>query len=334
MKARLCFISVIVAVFSLALVCGCKPKTAQTVTIIASDAGWDSQKIHNILAKIIIENAYDGYTFRESTASSTMVWESMKNGDIDINIETWADNVATYTEDVKKGDVVNLGVLVEDSRQGIYVPRYVVEGDPKRGIPPMAPNLRRVEDLLKYPKVFPDDEDPSKGRLYGSIPGWMVDEILYKKYQYHGLDKDYNYMRLGSEAALFASLMSAYNLGAPWVGYSYEPTWIVGKLDLLILEDVPYEPNAFLEGKTEFSTQKLLNCCNRNFPAKAPDLAEFLKKYKTGSGLISEALAYLDETKSSYDDTAVWFLKKYDNLIDEWLPAQNAKKLRDYLSKK
>ena len=334
MKMRLCFIAVIIAVCSLSLATACKSKSNQVVTIVASDAGWDSQKIHNTLAKIIIENAFDGYAFRESTASSTMVWESMKNGDIDINIETWADNVASYPEDVKNGDVVNLGVLVEDSRQGIYVPRYVVEGDPKRGIAATAPTLRRVEDLLKYPKVFPDDENPSRGRLYGAIPGWMCDEILYKKYQLYGIDKDFNYMRLGSEAALFASLMSAYNLGIGWVGYCYEPTWIVGKLDLLILEDAPYEQDAFLEGKTEFSTQKLLNCCSRYFQAKAPDVAEFLKKYKTGSGLISEALAYLDETKKTYEETSVWFLKKYDNLIDEWLPPQNAKKMRDYLSKK
>jgi len=325
---------VLIILILLGITAACKPKSSRLVTITASDAGWDSQKIHNALAKIVIEHAFDGYTFRESTASSTMVWESMKNGDIDINLETWQDNIATFAEDLRSGSVIELGVLVEDSRQGIYVPRYVVEGDPKRGIAPMAPDLRRVEDLLKYPRVFPDDENPSRGRLIGSIPGWMVDEILFKKYQYYGLDKDYNYMRLGSEAALFASLMSAYNLGAPWVGYSYEPTWIVGKLDLIILSDAPFEPKAFLEGKTEFSAQKLLNCCNRNFPAKAPELAEFLKKYKTGSALISEALAYLEETKASHEEASVWLLKKYDNLIDDWLPAQNAKKLREYLSKK
>ena len=216
----------------------------------------------------------------------------------------------------------------------MYVPRYVVEGDPARGIAPMAPDLKNVADLAKYPHVFPDDENPSRGRIFGAIPGWMADGILYKKYQYYELDKNFNYLRMGSEAAMFASLMSAYNLGQAWVGYCYEPTWIAGKLQLIMLKDAPYEPVDFLEGKTAFSTQELLNLCSRQFPAKAPEIMEFLKKYKTGSALISEALAYLDDTKVTHDDAAVWFLKKHDELLDQWLPAGNAKKLRDYLSQK
>jgi glycine betaine/proline transport system permease protein/glycine betaine/proline transport system substrate-binding protein len=128
--------------------------------------------------------------------------------------------------------------------------------------------------------------------------------------------------------------MSAYNLGQAWVGYCYEPTWITGKLDLILLEDAPFELSAFLEGKTAFSTQELLNVSSSKFPAKAPDIMEFIKKYKTSSALISDALAYLDETKASHEATAIWFLKKYDNLIDEWLPAENARKLRTYLSQK
>jgi ABC-type proline/glycine betaine transport system substrate-binding protein len=334
MRIRICFSIIILAALLLGVTSACNSKSAGTVTIVATDAGWDSQKVHNALAKLVIEHAYDGYVLTESTASTMMNWESMKNGDVDILIETWHENIAPYPTDIKNGDVINLGVLVQDSKQGIYVPRYVVEGDRSKGIAPMAPNLKKVDDLLKYTNIFPDDEAPNRGRLYGAVPGWMVDEILYKKYQYYGLDKSYNYVRLGSEAALFASLMSAYNLGAPWVGYCYEPTWITGKLDLILLEDAPYEPTAFMEGKTAFSTQELYNTCNRRFPSTAPEIAEFLKKYKTGSALISEALAYLDETKASYDDTAVWFLKSHDNLIDEWLPAANAKKLREYLSKK
>jgi len=303
------------------------------MTIIAADDGWDSQKFHNAIAKLVIEHAYDGYELKFSTASATMNWESLKKGDVDIYIEQWIDTCPTYYDDIKSGDIIRVGVIVEDSKQGIYVPRYVIEGDKTRGIAPVAPDLKKVEDLVKYAKAFPDEENPNWGGFYGSIPGWMTDVVLYKKFQYLGLDKTYKYIRLGSEAALFMSLYSAYNLGKPWVGYCYEPTWIVGKLDLIKLEDVPFEQEAFLEGKTDFSAQELLNICSRQFPAKAPEILEFLKKYRTGSKILSEALAYLDETKATHDAAAVWFLKKHDDLLDQWLPPANAKKLRDYLSK-
>ncbi|MCE5202583.1 MAG: ABC transporter substrate-binding protein [Synergistaceae bacterium] len=299
--------------------------------IIVTDNGWDSQKLHNEIARIIVENAYDGYELKTSTASSTMNWQAIIAGDVDLDIESWTDNVATYPKDVENGDIVNVGVLVPDSKQGLYVPRYVIEGDPKRGIKPVAPGLKTVKDLAKYSKQFPDDEDKSRGRIYGAIPGWMADEILYKKYKLYGLDKNFNYVRLGSEATLFASLVAAYNLGEPWVGYCYEPTWVSGKLDLVLLEDAPYDKDLFKKGACAFPSQELKIVSSRYFAQKAPDLLEFFKKYRTGSELIAEALAYLDEKKVSHNEAAKWLLKTHENLLDEWLPKERADRVRAIL---
>ncbi|NLJ58519.1 MAG: ABC transporter substrate-binding protein [Tissierellia bacterium] len=305
----------------------------QPVKIVVTDNGWDSQKVHNEIAKIIVENGYTGYTFETSSASSSMNWQAIITGDIDLDIESWTDNVASYEDDVAKGDIVDVGILVPDSAQGLYVPRYVIEGDAERGIEAMAPDLKTVEDLKDYPDVFVDYEDKTKGRIYGSIPGWMADEVLYKKYEYYGLDEMYNYIRLGSEAAIFASLVSAYNSGEPWVGYAYEPTWVTGKLDLVLLEDAPYDPEVFMDGKCEFPKQELKIVSSNKFADKAPDLLEFFKNYQTGSQLMAEALAYLDETQASHEETALWLLKENDHLLDEWLPEENAEKVRAYLNK-
>lgn len=310
---------------------GCS-KDSGNITITVTDNGWDSQMLHNEIAKLVVENAYDGYDFQVSTGSSTMNWQAIIAGEVDLDIESWTDNVATYPQDVENGDIVDVGVLVRDSAQGLYVPRYVVEGDAERGIEAIAPDLRTVEDLKKYPHVFPDDEDASRGRIYGSIPGWMADEILYKKYEFYGLDKTYNYARLGSEATLFASLASAYNLGEPWVGYCYEPTWISGKLDLILLEDAPYDPELYMEGKCSFPAQELKIVSSNKFAEKAPDLLEFFEKYQTSSELISKALAYLDETGKTHEETAKWFLKEYDYLLDEWLSPERADKVRAALN--
>lgn len=324
-----------VYIFALLLIfilSGCAPKS-ETVLIKATDNGWDSQMLHNEIARYIVENGFEGYDFETSTGSSTMNWQALLTGDIDLDIESWTDNVATYPEDLDSGAIVELGVLVPDSAQGLYVPRYVIEGDPARSIPALAPELKTVQDLKKYPQLFPDDEDKSKGRIYGSIPGWMADEVLYNKYTVYGLDEMYTYTRLGSEATLFASLASAYNLGEPWVGYCYEPTWVSGKLDLVLLEDAPYDPALFTEGKTEFPKQALKIVASKQFLEKAPDLVEFFKKYETGSTHISKALAYLDETGASHDEAAKWFLKENDVLLDQWLAAEPAKRVREALAK-
>jgi ABC-type proline/glycine betaine transport system substrate-binding protein len=163
----------------------------------------------------------------------------------------------------------------------------MIEGDPERGIEPLTPDLKNVADLVRYAGVFKDPEEPGRGRLYGSIPGWMIDGILFKKYEYYKLNEGYNYFRVGSEAVLFASLASAYNLGEPWVGYCYEPTWITGKLDVVMLEDAPYDPELFQIGACEIPKQALRIVCGGHFPEKAPELLDFFRKYKTGSDLVS-----------------------------------------------
>lgn len=275
-------------------------QSAQTekLGITVTDNGWDSQKFHNSLAKLVVEHAYDGYEIKYSTVSSTMNWQSLVAGDVDLDIESWTDNVVSYPSDIAAGKVTDIGVLVLDSAQGLYVPRYVIEGDPAAGIAPMAPGLRHVRDLKKYAHLFPDDEDHSKGRIYGAILGWMVDEVLYKKYLHYGLNEEYNYARLGSEASLFTSLVSAYNLKQAWVGYCYEPTWVTGKLDLVRLEDEPYDKVTFFEGKTEYPQQKLKIVASSKFAEKAPELLPFFEKYRTSSRQVSAVLAYLDEKKS------------------------------------
>lgn len=301
--------------------------------LMGADSGWDSQKFHNAVAKVVIEHAFDGYELNFSTASSMMNWESMKAGDIDVDIEAWVDNVPNYPVDKASGAIVDVGVLVPDSSLGVYTLRYVIEGDKERGIAPMAPGLRKVIDLKNYAHVFPDDEKPGKGRIYGGIPGWVSDSVLYKKYQYYGLDKLYEYVRLGSEAAIFTSIEAADNLKQPWVGYCWEPSAIAGKLDLVRLEDEPFNQEDFLEGKTEFKKSELKILANPNFKNKVPpEVYYFFANYRIGSAEVSSALAYLDEHKGTHEETAIWFLREYDGMIDEWLQPENAGKLRNYLA--
>lgn len=325
---------IIFLIICVLIVCtACSSESDETV-IVATDNGWDSQKLHNEIAKIVVENAFDGYSFETMTGSSTMNWQAIITGDIDLDIESWTDNVASYPKDIENGDIIEVGVLVPDSKQGIYVPRYVIEGDSERGIKPAAPDLKTVEDLKKYANIFPDDEDKNMGRIYGAIPGWMADEVIQAKYVYYGLDEVYNYSRLGSEATLWASLESAYNLGVPWVGYCYEPTWVSGKLDIVRLEDKPYDEELFKKGQCEFPSQKLKIVSSNQFAKRAPELVDFFSKYQTGSEFVSEGLAYLDETKASYEEAAIWCLKKHDEVLDEWLSNEQAERIRAYLNEK
>ena len=60
----------------------------------------------------------------------------------------------------------------------------------------------------------------------------------------------------------------------------------------------------------------------------------FLQKYETSSALTSEALAHMQETGDSYEETAKWFLSEHSGLILEWLPKEEAQKVMGALGLK
>lgn len=307
---------------------GCSTKSKE---IVFADVGWDSVRFHNAVAGLVAESAFD-YSWTEMPGSTPIMHEALKSGEIDVNMEEWTDNLATYHEDRDAGLFKDLGTNFGDNTQGFYVPRYVIEGDPERGIAPMAPDLKTVQDLKKYADVFPDDEKPGKGRIYGAIPGWEINEVMQKKVQYNGLDSQYNYFQPGSDSALSAAFTSAYEKGDPIVGYYWEPTWLTGKYDLVLLEDTPYvDLEKFKAGETACPSVDVTVGVSNQFYEAEPEFCEFLEKYKTSSALTSEALAYMQDTGADYGEAAKWFLTEHSEFIDQWLPEDKAAEVKGAL---
>lgn len=299
--------------------------------IVFADAGWDSVKFHNAIAGFIAENAFGYSQATETTGSSTVLHEGILKNEIDIDMEKWTSNIATYYDDLNAGGFKELGTNFDDNIQGIYVPRYVIEGDKERGIEPMAPELKTVADLKMYKDVFKDDEVSGKGRIYGAIPGWEIDTIMYNKYNYYGLNNDFIYFRPGSEAAMLASFTSAYEAGKPIVGYYWEPTWLMGKYDFVLLEDAPYDPMGYSEGKTACPSVNVTVAASNKFYEEDPEFCEFLSNYRTSSTIISDALAYMQSTGATHEETAKWFLSNNHELLDKWLDADKAEMVKTAL---
>lgn len=312
----------------LTTVVGCS-KEAKTDRVISfADAGWDSIRFHNAVAATIIEELW-GYSWTEITGSTPVTHQGLLSGEIDVHMEIWSANIASYEEDKAEGRFQELSTNFNDNYQGIYVPRYVIEGDPERGIEPLAPDLKYVWDLKDYPHIFKDDENPGMGRIYGAIPGWEVDQILYNKYLHYGLDENFIYFRPGSDASLAAAITAAYERGEPIAAYYWEPTWLLGMYDMVLLQDEPYNPDTYLDGETEIPPVNVtIGVSNDFYQEGHEEVVEFLSNYQTSSALTSEALAYMQETGADYIDTAKWFLQEHSELIDQWLKPEDAEKIK------
>ncbi len=302
---------------------------AEKPTILFADPQWDSIRFHNSVAQFIIENGY-GYETDVVSGSSPIVLQGVINGDIDVLMETWTENYGeSYFAARDKGDILELSVNFNDNAQGFYVPTYIIKGDPERGIEPMAPDLKSVKDLPKYWELFKDPEVPEKGRIYGAPSGYSMDEVMQEKVKNYGLDKTYNYFNPGSDTALAASLVQAIEKGKPWVGYYWEPTWIMGLYDMTLLADEPYSDEKWNNGyQCEFPSNTCTVAAHKDFDEKAPDVVEFLKNYQTGNTLINEALAYMQKNDVDTDEAAKWFLTEHEELWNQWVPAEAAEKVK------
>ena len=311
-----------------------KSLAASKGTITFGDAGWESNKFHNAVAGKIAEEVF-GYTWEETPGSSAVVHEGLLIGEIDVQMEEWTDNLPKYLKDVEDGNLQELGVNFDDNYQGIYVPRYVIEGDTERGIEASAPELEYIWDLKKYPEVFKDAENPDKGRMYGAITGWEVDTILQKKFEHYDMDDNFIYFSPGSDTALQTAIIDAYDKGIPVAAYYWEPTALLGKYDMVLLKDNPYvDDEAFLAGETELPPMRVTIAVSNDFynDEENKEFVEFLSKYKTSSELTSKALAYMEDNKASYEETAEWFLLEHEDLVKEWLGDDNAQVLNDALT--
>ena len=140
----------------------------------------------------------------------------------------------------------------------------------------------------------------------------------------------YNYFSPGSDSALSAVIFGAYEKGEPIVAYYWEPTWLMGMLDMTLLEDEPYSDEKWNNGRAcEFEPTDCVIAINKDLPNKAPEVVDFLKNYHTNSAMVNAALSYMRENESDSQEAAVWFLKTREDVWTKWVPEEIAEKVKE-----
>lgn len=296
------------------------------------DYSWDSVLVHNRIAGFVAEHGFGhevDYLFADTLPGTF----GLLRGDLDISMETWVDNVQeSWDRGIADGSIIDLGPNFPNAPQGWYVPTYMIEGDPERGIEPMTPDLKSVDDLPRYWEVFRDPENPRKGRFYNGPTGWAASEINTLSLEGYGLDAYYDPFFPGSQAALDASIVRAYERGEPWFGYYWEPTGIMGRLDMTMLEEPPYTEACWDERTGDYAcgypNVLVRIAVHHTVLDRAPDFVEFLRQYETELSHTNEAVAQMDDAGGDAQAAALWFLKEYEELWTQWLPADIAAKVK------
>jgi len=308
--------------------------------IVFGDLDWESAQVANWIARLVLEEGF-GCATDAIPGTVVPIYQGAVRGDVDVIMEVWTDNTpALWTEAVANGVVEEVGVAFDDAVQGWFVPRYLVEGDPARGIEPAAPGLRSVFDLAEYWELFRDPERPDKGRFYNCVIGWQCELVNTVKLHAYGLEDRFTNFRSGTGVALAAELEGAYRRGEPWVGYYWGPTWVLGELDLYLLEEPPFDPDCWAEFTAlvdaperatracAYPTSRAVVALGSRFKDEAPEgVRRFLSAYRGSSAMLSRALAFMHATGAEPEEAARRFLATEREVWSAWLDPDTAERV-------
>jgi glycine betaine/proline transport system substrate-binding protein len=305
------------------------------------DFDWDSANVHTAIASFILEKGY-GCKVEVSKGSTTPIMAALFDQQIDIVTEVWRDNLVQLIEDnLAKGNIVELGINTPESGQGFYVDKPTSD---KYG-------LKHVNDMKRadIAALFADPEAPGKGRMTSCISGWTCYTINLVKHKVYGLDKFYTNFDPGSGGALDAAIAGGFKKGKPVFSYYWEPTGLMGKVDLVKLKEPAYKQGCWDEMTTVVEDIKkngpevykptcacayvdmaLTKAASTSFaskPANKPVL-DFIRAYTIPTALVNSSLAfYMDESGGDMEETAKNFLSS-SKIWESWVPANVAKKVK------
>ncbi len=114
--------------------------------------------------------------------------------------------------------------------------------------------------------------------------------------------------------------MRAYERGEPIVAYYWEPTWVVGLMDLTRLEEPEFDEEVWEENHgCEYPASRVHIAINPELAEKAPEIVSFVGNYDTTLEQTNEALALMFEEDASTEEAAIWFLDNYRQEWQDWI---------------
>src|ERR1700744_3281129 len=113
-------------------------ESGKTVTFAGID--WDSGAFLNAAIKAILAKGY-GCKVDAIPGTTVLLEQALSENEVQIFAEEWTDRTEVGKRAFAQHKVAAIGRPFVGATEGWFVPSYVVEGDPKRNIKPVAPGL-------------------------------------------------------------------------------------------------------------------------------------------------------------------------------------------------
>lgn len=268
---------------ALVMAIGAAHASAKEVSIGYVDGWSDSVATTNVAAEVIRQKL--GYDVKLQAVATGIMWQGVATGKLDAMMSAWLPVTHGDYWTKNKDNVVDYGPNFKDAKIGLIVPDYV--------------KANSLADLKT--------DDSFKHKIVGIDAGsgvMLKTDQAIKDYDLSGYK-----LQASSGAAMTAELGRAYAKNQSIAVTGWVPHWMFAKWKLKFLEDP----------KGVYGAAETVNSIgSKELATKAPDVAEFLKKFQWQSkDEIGEVMLAIQEGAKPEAAAKDW-VAKHPERVAEW----------------
>lgn len=297
-------------------------QAAECGKVSITEMDWASSQVVTAVAAFLMQQGYGCEVQKVPSSTVPALTSLAETGEPDILTEVWVNSTPAYQGLVDEGKLVELtNVLSDGGVEGWWIPEYLAKANPE---------LATWEGIMKNPAAV-------GGKFHDCPSGWACDIINNNnlkalKIDGTGLER----FQHGSGETLQTSIAAAYADKAPWFGYYWAPTAVLGKYPMVQVKVAEHNAEAHTcNGKVDCATPtvsaypaaKVATAVSGPFAEKNPEIVALLKNVSFTNAQMGEVLAWRLDNNASNEEAAVYFLTNYKDVWGNWLSADAKTKL-------
>jgi glycine betaine/proline transport system substrate-binding protein len=295
---------------SQSLFAGNVPESNDAIKLVMND--WTGQHVSTKIAGALLSKM--GYNVEYVSAGAVPQHAGLAQGNLHFQAEVWTNNIGDlYPKFVENGDIVVLGQLGLEPREGWVYPPYMAD---------KCPGLPSYQALYDCAQAFASASSFPNGRLitYPADWGTRSKDIVA------GIELPFEAVAGGSEGAMIAELKSAYAAGDPILMMMWQPHWIFADLDLNWVEWNPVDGECVEESQAKdtacgFQQASVDKVVWGGFEGKWPAAHKMLSTYSMTNADQNAAILEIDNKGRDIDDVVSEWLANNESTWQGWIDA-------------
>ncbi|SBS28186.1 Glycine betaine-binding protein OpuAC precursor [Marinomonas spartinae] len=300
--------------------------------VTIANMNWNSATLMANVDKFILNHGYGCHA--ELVPGDTMPTGTsmIEKGEPDIAPEMWTNSMKDAIDrGVKEGRLkIAAKSLSDGGEEGFWVPKYMVDKDP---------SLATIQGVIKHAKDFPNPQDSSVSAFYGCPPGWNCQISAQNLFNALHLKKaGFVLVNPGSGAGLAGTLAHAYEKKAPWFGYYWAPTAILGKYQMVKVDfgtgvnkkeftTCITQANCLDPKPTMYPPSPVYTLTTAKFEKRSPEAFAYLQHRSYTNKQMNSLLAWMEDNQADGQYAAEEFMLKHKDIWSKWVSKKVAAKL-------